>query len=254
MTRGAKMLMLAGRDRSSRDGSREGQMNNEAEMRGYDRDRKGRFTGGMEMNRTYEYSPRSGGCAETRYEPRGEEVEGRFRNNRGQEHGDMEMTGNRWMPPYYREEIPSQRYPIGFESHLNREEMQSDASVKHYKEMDRMGGQKPKMGKGEAASTPRFSPAMAEEWTSHMKNADHSKGPHWSLDQVRQIIKQKDLLCDPYKFWAVMNAIYSDYAKTIQKHGVHNQDFYVDMAMDWLMDEDAVDDKAGAYYTYVVKH
>lgn len=237
------------------------EMESNYEMESRRRDRRGRFTGDMEMNRTYEYGPKNGGYAETRYEPRNDDMEYRFRDNRRQEYGDMEMNNNRWMPPYYGEEanrggqeMNDRRYPIGFESHLNREEMQSDASVKPYNEMERMSGQKPRMGKGETKSMPRFSPAMAEEWTSRMKNTDESKGPHWSLDQARQIIKQKDLLCDPYKFWAVMNAIYSDHAKTIQKHGVHNQDFYVDLTMDWLMDEDAVDDKPAAYYTHVVKH
>lgn len=271
------MFMLANnRDRSNRDGNREGRMNYEMqngygnmemnrmeirdnpEMRGYDRDRRGRFTGEMEMNRTYEYGPRSGAYGENRYEPRSEDMEGRFRNYRGQEHGNMEMTAGRWMPPYSGEEANGgdDMRMIGFDRPENNEMRMggSDASMPRYREMDHMQGKAPQMGKGESKSMPEFSPAMAEQWTSHMKNTDGSKGPHWSMEQARQIIAQKKLKCDAYTFWAVLNAMYSDYGKTIQKHGVHTQDFYVDLATDWLKDEDAVDDKAAAYFTYVVKH
>ena len=49
--------------------------------------------------------------------------------------------------------------------------------------------------------------------------------------------------------------MYSDYVKASKKHGVGgNMDYYVDMALAWLDDKDAVEDKAAAYYRYVVKH
>jgi uncharacterized repeat protein (TIGR02543 family) len=72
------------------------EMRDNPNMRGYDRDRRGRFTGGMEMNRTYEYSPRNG-----------YDMEGRFPDHRGPEHGgsmnQQGGMGSRWSPPYYGE-------------------------------------------------------------------------------------------------------------------------------------------------------
>ena len=58
-----------------------------------------------------------------------------------------------------------------------------------------------------------------------------------------------------HKLLAALNAVYSDYVKIAKKHGVGgNMDYYVDMALAWLDDKDAVQDKAAAYYRYVVKH
>ena len=306
MTRGAKMFMLAN-NRNRSDGNREGRMNYEMqngygnmemnrmemrdnpEMRGYDRDRRGRFTGEMEMHRTYEYEPRN---TVTREMSGDYNAESRFRDNRGREHYDngryapmrneMRMGYDEpWSGGERTYDIDINRYEyepqsrggmemnrenanmrgggevrmIGFDRPENEMRMGgADASIPQYREMDQMQGKAPQMGKGESKSMPEFSPAMAEQWTSHMKNTDGSKGPHWSMEQARQIIAQKKLKCDAYTFWAVLNAMYSDYGKTIQKHGVHTQDFYVDLATDWLKDEDAVDDKAAAYFTYVVKH
>ena len=87
-----------------------------------------------------------------------------------------------------------------------------------------------------------------------MQNEDGSKGPHWSMDQVEQIMRQKNIQCDPAEFFAAVNAMFSDYSEVAQKHGVNKQDFYIDMAKAFLEDKDAVKDKAAAYYMYVVKH
>ena len=55
------------------------EMRDNPNMRGYDRDRRGRFTDEMGMNRTYEYGPRNGMEME-------DEMESRFRNNRRSEY------------------------------------------------------------------------------------------------------------------------------------------------------------------------
>ena len=60
--------------------------------------------------------------------------------------------------------------------------------------------------------------------------------------------------CDETEFYAVLNAMYSDFSGVAQKHGVHKQDFYLDLAKAFLEDKDSVKDKAAAYYMYIVKH
>ena len=95
---------------------------------------------------------------------------------------------------------------------------------------------------------------MAQEWTRGMKNEDGTKGPHWTFEQTKQVMKQKGIECDsPESFWAVMNALYSDYCAVFKKHGVNSMDMYVDLACAWLNDKDAVKNKAAAYYEHIVK-
>lgn len=101
---------------------------------------------------------------------------------------------------------------------------------------------------------PVFNRQMAEEWTEGMENEDDTRGPHWTLEKIKQEVEQRGIKCDLYKFWAVINSIYSDDVTIAKKHNVNTMDYYIDRAVAWLKDKDAVHDKAAAYYTYVVKH
>lgn len=55
-------------------------------------------------------------------------------------------------------------------------------------------------------------------------------------------------------YWAVINALVTDYEDVARKHGVHKPEFYADLAKAWICDEDAVENKAAMYYRYVVEH
>lgn len=103
------------------------------------------------------------------------------------------------------------------------------------------------------SNTP-FTKDMALEWTSLMKNSDGSTGPHWTIDQTKQVMAQRGINCNPNDFYAVLNSLYSDFGEVFKKHGVSKMDFYADMAKAWIKDSDAVPDKAAAYFEYVVKH
>ena len=94
---------------------------------------------------------------------------------------------------------------------------------------------------------------IAEEWTAGMKNEDGTKGAHWKMDQVKQLMAQKGIDCNPYEFFAILNAMYSDYCAVMKKHGCNTMDMYVDLACAWLNDHDAMPDKAARYYEYIVK-
>lgn len=94
----------------------------------------------------------------------------------------------------------------------------------------------------------------AKEWTQHMQNEDGTSGPHWTLEQAKQIMAQRKINYSPHCFWAVLNSIYSDYSTVAKKHGLGgNLEFYIDMAKSWIDDKDAVSDKVYAYYTYIVR-
>lgn len=95
----------------------------------------------------------------------------------------------------------------------------------------------------------------AKMWTSNMQNVDGTNGPHWTLDQAKQVMTQRGINCNPAEFWVALNIIYSDYCKVAKKHNVGNSiDFYADMAKAFLDDKDAGPDKLVKYYQFVVKH
>ena len=51
-----------------------------------------------------------------------------------------------------------------------------------------------------------------------------------------------------------MNSLYSDYCEALRESSISTPEVYVRLAKAWIDDRDAVEDKASAYFTYVVKH
>ncbi len=284
------MLMNAGNGGNDRrDSSRRslrGEYDGGGRMEGGRRD-GGRMEYGPDMEggeRGYQERPRMGG---------GYEVDSRFRDRRGREHydngrfapmpgrrgrrgprsegGNMEMNGydggnmrrgprmdddddeedmrgDYWpMPPYT---IPpygggDEVNEIGFERVGMRAEHSGSNDMEHRWSEKESGHAK---GYGE------FTHEDAKEWTKQMHNEDGTTGPHWTMEQVKQVMAQHNIKHDAPTFWAILNSIYSDYCAVFKKHGVNTMDMYIDMAKAWLDDKDAVKDKAGAYYECVVKH
>lgn len=103
----------------------------------------------------------------------------------------------------------------------------------------------------DTAST--FSMDTARAWTKKMKNADGTQGPHWTLEQVKQIMAQRKIGLDPVQFWVTLNMIYSDYSPVAKKHGLGGSlDFYADLAKAFLNDKDAKPEKLARYYDAIV--
>lgn len=207
-------------------------------MRGYN----GNMRGGMRNEARYDYDSRYEDGYESTYEPRYEmeSLRGRRRNSRGRfMRSEMEDDDGMNTIGFYTggDEI---RAPYDME-----------AGHKGRAEMEWRGGEMQK-GHGKAA---RFNHETAMKWTKHMKNGDGSTGAHWTLEQVRKVMRERGIRRDEASFFAVLNAIYSDYCVVFKDHGLGDDiDFYVEMACAWLDDEDAVEDKAGAYYECIVKH
>lgn len=196
-----------------------------------------------------------------------DEPESRFRDRRGREHYDngrfAPMAGGYgpyaagYEGPFGRDERGGEDMrQIGFAANWNPEmRMGSDASMPRYNEMDHMPGRRPMMGgyMAGAEEYPKMDERTAMEWVHSMHNEDGTKSPHWTMDQIKQTIKQKGLNLDPVEAFAIMNALYSDYDPVLKKHGVSTIDMYVDMTKAWLMDKDAVPNKAMAYYECIAK-
>lgn len=93
----------------------------------------------------------------------------------------------------------------------------------------------------------------AKAWVKGMENADGTTGPHWSPEEVRQLVRQKGLSVDFWPFYAALNAEYSDRCKVNEKYGVNKIEFYVDCVKAfWLEDADAVKHKTAIYYDCIV--
>lgn len=108
-------------------------------------------------------------------------------------------------------------------------------------------------GKGKMSFMP-MDERTAKKWVHAMENADSSSGEKWSMEQAEQIMRQAGIDAEPAEFYAILNAIHSDFGKVAKKHKADTVEFYVDMAKAWINDKDAVKHKAMAYYECVVKH
>lgn len=226
-----------------------------AEMRRrYSRDRRGRFTGEMENEMEMEsggrwlppyydvdinrYEQPKGNYGESNYRGEMEQRSGRDSGGRGGGNRSQNEGGNMRM--------------IGFGREIYNNDMRSDASIPKYREGDHMMGEKPK--KGGVKSEMGMDEHVAKEWTSKMENEDGTKGPHWSMEQIKKVIEQRNMPGDPVEIWVAMNMMYSDYCKVAKKLGVNTMDFYAEMARAFLEDKDAgVPDKLTSYYEYIVK-
>ena len=262
MTMGGYGMESRFRDRRGREHYDNGryapQSNMEMEARGQRRYQDGRFaprndmgfegpwSGGertydIDINR-YEYEPegdyrskmRGGGSSGRRGAP-GMTMGG---------YGGMEMDGM---------EMTDRRNPVGFAAHFDSPGS-SDASYQRMNEMDHRSGSKMDHGGARSTQMPQFDERMAKEWVSKMENEDGTRGPHWTMDQVKKVMEQRGIREEPAKFYAALNMMYSDYCEVAKKLNVNNMDFFAEMAKSFLKDRDAgAPDKLAAYYEYIVK-
>lgn len=144
---------------------------------------------------------------------------------------------------------------IGFAAEPKREIESNYPMDANYPRMEEMGHHTSMTTMGHAKGADMvLTEEMAQEWMHNLQNADGTKGPHWTLDQVKQVMSQRGIQADPIELWVAMNASYSDLCALAKKHGINTMDFYLDYSMAfWLQDKDAVEDKEAAYYMYVTK-
>lgn len=161
------------------------------------------------------------------YEP--ESRRGRYAE--AEESPEMRRAGMYALP---RNERPSGQ--IGFMSEMHGGE--------HRKQEQRMG-----KTKGQ-----QFDHQTAKEWTEAMQNADGTKGGKWQMEQVKPYMAQTGYKGDEMEFYAIMNAMYSDYCAVMKRFGVDRPEVYAALAKAWLEDKDAVEDKAMMYWECIVEH
>lgn len=152
---------------------------------------------------------------------------------------------------------------IGFG--MNRmEDGEEDAEMRQYGRRfnpDRMNiGQSThrpqEMGYAEEDDEDRLTKEEAEKWVKGMKSEDGRHGGRWPYQEIKQYagnfgIQGEDKVVE---FYAVMNALYTDYCKVAKKYGVDKVDFWADLAKAFMHDKDAGEGKVKKYYEYIAKH
>ena len=95
----------------------------------------------------------------------------------------------------------------------------------------------------------------ARRWAEKMKNADGSSGPHWTIAQTEQVKRENGMRCNAAEFFAIMNAIYSDFCIALKECGISemNTECYAKLAHAWINDQDAEEGKAKRYFESIVK-
>jgi len=169
-----------------------------------------------------------------------------------------------YVPPVYKNEDqrgwqrPMNKIGFSLEGEMGKPDefgsgYRSDAGYRPMDEMQIRPGSR-ENGYASSGSGP-MTKEMAYAWVSNMENEDGTRGPHWNIEQVKQVMAQYNINGSPWDVFAVLNSIYSDYCKVFRKYGVgDNIGFYIDMAKAWMDDSDSVKNKAAAYFENVVKH
>lgn len=90
---------------------------------------------------------------------------------------------------------------------------------------------------------PSFSKETAKYAVAKMKNKDGTMGEHWDYATTTKVLESKGYDFKPYDWYYVLNMIYSDYFKSGR-----SDETYIEMAHDFLSDEDSPENKAKKYY------
>lgn len=98
----------------------------------------------------------------------------------------------------------------------------------------------------------------AMEWVECMENEDPQMphGGKWDDNFLKTMAQKIGVPTEGEDFWefyAMTNAMYSDYSKVLKKYGVTNPACYAELAKAWMHDKDAVDGKTMIYYEEIVK-
>jgi hypothetical protein len=169
------------------------------------------------------------------------------------EHENKEKMGGYPYRPFPVYEGNKEMNQIGFNAGGDEVRTNYRMDATHHKEGEMEHHSSHKMGGFSSSMSMPMNKEVAEEWVKNMKNEDGTKGPHWKMDQVKQLMMQKGIEYNPWEFYAILNSMYSDYCAVFKKHGVNTMDMYVDLACAFLNDFDAMPNKSMLYYECIVK-
>ena len=174
--------------------------------------------------------------------------------------GNRHYDNGRFAPKNEYTEFTGEKVPMGFQNDSGRYDGRRYGMPRNeYGGEEYIAQGKFKIGQagGMEKQHKKLTREEAEHWVNQMDKPDGSgKGGKWTYENTTQILKQKGYDdVDPVDFYVAMNMLYSDYGKTLAKHGINNVDVYADLALNWIEDEDIESGKmkTSDYYYYIVK-
>lgn len=98
----------------------------------------------------------------------------------------------------------------------------------------------------------------AEAWVQSMRGNDPAvpHGGKWTMEQLKPVAQKYGVPTEGerfFEFYAVMNALYSDYYSVAKKYNQLTPDFFADMSMAFVNDKDAAPGKVARYYKYIAE-
>lgn len=94
----------------------------------------------------------------------------------------------------------------------------------------------------------------AEMWVESMKDADGKRGGRWTFEEIERYAGNYGIGRDEVvDFYAVLNALYTDYGKVARKYGFDKMDVWAEMAKAFIHDKDAEPGKVKTYYECIAK-
>ena len=103
----------------------------------------------------------------------------------------------------------------------------------------------------------KLSKEDACDWVDNMQNEDqeHPRGGVWSMEEAKELARLVHMTTDGQKFidfYAMVNAMYSDYSKVAEEYDVEEPEFFAKLAKAWIEDKDAKKNKTALYYHCIV--
>ena len=101
-------------------------------------------------------------------------------------------------------------------------------------------------------------PMESKKWMMELQNEDGSKGEHWNREQTAKVFQEHKVRektkgeVSEEDFHITMNMLYSDYCKVFKENNINSIKVYVELAIAWLMDKDAAENKLARYFYCVV--
>lgn len=170
---------------------------------------------------------------------------------------------SRYMPDYPIAEPRGGLYDgggIGFGTRDNDYQTRSHYEVGGDRQAAQVGGtmwMEP-ITQGRSGGMMELDRETAERWMQSLRNEDPNRasGPRWSMDEVKPMAQKfgyREGTPEFIEFWAMTNAMYSDYCMVAKKFNITSPEYYGMMAKAWMEDKDAMPGKTAMYYQYIVK-
>lgn len=94
----------------------------------------------------------------------------------------------------------------------------------------------------------------AEKWVESMQDADGKRGGRWTFEEIERYAPNFGVKHDEIvDFFAVLNALYTDYSKVAKKFGFDRMEVWAELAKAFIHDEDAEPGKVKTYYESIAK-